>query len=85
MGLFNAVVPPGELRAYVREYAGQLATAVAPTSLAVTKRQLYRDLLTADPARVVTDAERTMTVMMGEPEYREGVAALKEKRAPRFA
>ena len=30
MGLFNAVVPPGELRAYVREYAGQLATRGRP-------------------------------------------------------
>jgi enoyl-CoA hydratase/carnithine racemase len=84
MGLFNAVLPPGELPAHVRAYARQLASAVAPTSLAVTKRQLYRDLLTADPGASVRDSEQTMTVMMGEPEYREGVAALREKRPPRY-
>lgn len=85
MGLLNAVVPAGELVEHVRAYATQLATDVAPSSLAVTKRQLYRDLLTADPAASVRDAEATMTVMMAGPEYREGVAALRGKRPPRFA
>jgi len=84
MGLLNAVVPLDELSDHVRAYARQLATTVAPTSLAVTKRQLYRDLLTADPAASVHDAERTMATMMGAPEYREGVAALREKRPPRY-
>ncbi len=84
MGLMNAVVPPDELSDHVRAYARQLATTVAPTSLAVTKRQLYRDLLTADPAASVHDAEQTMATMMGSPEYREGVAALLEKRPPRY-
>jgi enoyl-CoA hydratase/carnithine racemase len=84
MGLLNAVLPPEELAERVRDYARGLATTVAPTSLAVTKRQLYRDLLTSDPAASVRDAEQTMTAMMGEPEYREGVAALREKRPPRF-
>ena len=68
----------------MRDYAGQLATGVAPSSLAVTKRQLYRDLLTVDPAASVRDGEQTMTIMMGAPEYREGVAALREKRPPRY-
>jgi len=84
MGLFNDVVPPEDLAGRVRDYARELATGVASTSLAVTKRQLYRDLLTADPAASVRDAEATMTTMMGAPEYREGVAALREKRPPRF-
>ena len=84
MGLFNAVVPPDELGDRVRDYARALATTVAPSSLAVTKRQLYRDLLTSDPAGAVRDAEQIMTAMMREPEYREGVSALKEKRPPRY-
>jgi enoyl-CoA hydratase/carnithine racemase len=84
MGLLNAVVPPEELGERVRDYARGLATTFATTSLAVTKRQLYRDLLTSDPAASVRDAEQTMTAMMGEPEYREGVTALREKRPPRY-
>jgi enoyl-CoA hydratase/carnithine racemase len=85
MGLLNAVLPPDELLGHAHDYARQLAETVAPSSLAATKRQLYRDLLTADPAASVRDAEATMTVMMGEPDYREGVAALREKRQPRYS
>jgi enoyl-CoA hydratase/carnithine racemase len=85
MGLVSAVVPPGELAAHVAAYAGNLATAVSPASIAVTKHQLYRDLLAAGgPASSIAHAEETMNSMMLEPDYREGVAALREKRPPQF-
>jgi enoyl-CoA hydratase/carnithine racemase len=86
MGLMNAVVPGEDLMAYVLAYAGQLATGVSPASMAVTKLQLYRDLLAAgNPAASIADAEVTMSTMMGAPNYREGVSALRERRPPSFA
>jgi enoyl-CoA hydratase/carnithine racemase len=85
MGLVSAVVPADELAELVRAYATNLATNVSAGSIAATKRQLYRDLLAAtDPASSIADAETRMSSMMKTPDYREGVAALREKRSPRF-
>jgi len=85
MGLVSAVVSPSDLAEHVREYATGLATGVSAASLVVTKRQLYGDLLSAGgPASSIAEAEATMSTMMLAPDYREGVAALREKRPPRF-
>lgn len=84
MGLVSAVLPDQEsLRAHVRAYAHSLAHEVAAGSLAATKRQvaldLHRDLGTS-----VRESARRLEAMMKEPDFAEGVAALTEKRAPRF-
>lgn len=85
MGLVSAVVPLDELASHVTAYATALATGVSSASIAVTKRQLYRDLLVAGgPAASIADAETTMSTMMQAPDYREGVASLREKRPPRY-
>ena len=48
-GLWNEVLPDGEATlTAAHDYAAMLATAVAPSSLRMTKRQLYDDLLTHD-------------------------------------
>jgi enoyl-CoA hydratase/carnithine racemase len=84
-GLWNGVEADGEATlARAMAYAEQLATGVGPTALATTKQQLYRDLLRASPAEAIHDAQRLLAEAMGTAEYREGVAALREKRAPRF-
>ena len=62
-------------------YAGRLATEIAPSSLAVTKLQLYRDLH-GDVASSVDDASSRMAEMMRGADFAEGVAALTEKRPP---
>jgi enoyl-CoA hydratase/carnithine racemase len=67
----------------VREYATVLATTVSPGSLAATKRQVYEDLH-QDVGTAVEVAETRLQTMMTEPNYAEGVAALVEKRSPRF-
>jgi len=84
IGLVNKVTPPGELMAAVQQYAAMLATEVSPASLAATKLQMYTDLH-RDVATSVHDAELRLRVMMTEPDFTEGVAALRDRRAPRFA
>jgi len=83
MGLVNQVLAPGELIAHTEAYAGALAREIAPSSLAATKMQLYRDLH-LDAASSVRDAEMRMAEMMQGADFAEGVAALTEKRTPDF-
>ncbi len=83
MGLVNEVVPADDLLATTYAYARMLATEVAPSSLAVTKLQMYRDLH-GDVASSVIDASERMAAMMQSADFAEGVAALTEKRPPAF-
>ena len=83
MGLVNRALPPDELLPYTYEYAGRVAREIAPSSLASTKLQLYRDLHT-DAASSVEDAGRRLAEMMRAPDFAEGVAALTGKRPPAF-
>ena len=83
MGLVNRVAPPDEVLAQATAYARMLATEVSPASLAATKLQLYTDLH-RDVAGAVADAQARLESMMGGPDFAEGVAALTERRAPRF-
>ncbi len=81
LGLVNRVLPPEQLLPFTYEYAGRLATEIAPSSLAATKLQLYRDLH-GDVASSVRDAASRMADMMRGADFAEGVAALTEKRPP---
>ena len=83
LGLVNRALPPDELLAATYAYARTLAREIAPSSLAATKLQLYRDLH-ADAASSVHDASARMAEMMKGPDFAEGVAALTEKRPPDF-
>lgn len=83
MGLVNAVFPAAELLPYTYDYARTLARTVSPASMRETKRQVYTDLH-RDVAAAVRDSEALLDRMTTEPDFREGVAALLEKREPRF-
>lgn len=84
-GLWNGVEPDGEATlAAAQAYARRLATGVGPRALATTKAQLYADLLHHSPARAIDEAQRLLREAMTTAEYREGVAALREKRPPDF-
>ena len=65
-------------------YARLLATTTGPNAVTITKRQLARDMLRHDPAASVNDSIELLGEAMATAEYREGVAALGEKRPPRF-
>ena len=83
LGLVNGVRAPEELMTHTYAYAGALARDIAPSSLAATKLQLYRDLH-LDAASSVRDAGTRMAEMMKGADFAEGVAALTEKRPPDF-
>jgi enoyl-CoA hydratase/carnithine racemase len=82
-GLVQAVLPAEEVLPHARAYAHRLATAVSPASLRATRRAIYSDLHGGVGASV-EESERLLREMARGPEYQEGVAALIEKREPRF-
>jgi enoyl-CoA hydratase/carnithine racemase len=83
LGLVTAVVDGPDLLDHVHRYARTLATTVSPASLATSKRQVYESFhMTV--AESVRTAEALLDPMMAGPDYREGVAALREKRPPVF-
>ncbi len=83
LGLVTAVVGPDQLLDHVTGYARMLATTVSPASLAASKLQVY-EAFHQTAAESVRAAEALLSPMMAGPDYREGVAALREKRPPVF-
>ena len=84
-GLWNGVEPDGTATLTAAQRYGQLlARTTGPNAVAMTKRQIAADLLRHDPAASVADSLRLLDEAMGTAEYREGVAALTEKRPPNF-
>ena len=84
MGFFNRVFERDEFEREVYGYARMLA-GWSPEATRVTKRQLYDDLLGDDPGASVNRSKELIGELMGYPDYEEGVRAMIEKRAPRFA
>ena len=71
MGLVAQVVAPEALGVAVADYAGELATHVAPSSLAATKRQLYLDLHRS-AVESIAESERLLRAMVPSPRVRRG-------------
>ena len=84
LGLVNKVVAPEELMETTRAYARGLAEEVSPASMAATKQQMYLDLH-RDAATAVRDSGARLEEMMKGADFGEGVAALTQRRPPRFA
>ena len=82
-GLFNQVLPREGFMEAVYDYARLLAAA-SPAAVTTAKRQIWGDLLTHSPARSVEESKRLIGHHMQLPDYQEGVAAMMERRRPRF-
>jgi enoyl-CoA hydratase/carnithine racemase len=83
LGLINQLHPAEELLDRTLEYAATLASTVSAGSLRATRRQVYLDLHRSVAASV-DDSLVRLNTMMGEPDYRIGVEALRQKRPPQF-
>ncbi|MFE2429316.1 enoyl-CoA hydratase-related protein [Streptomyces sp. NPDC059373] len=83
MGFFNKVLPEPEFTKHVDEYAHLLAAA-SPDAVTSAKRQMWADLLHSDAAAAVEESKALIGTLMNRPDYAEGVAAMLEKRTPRF-
>ena len=84
-GLWNDVLADGDAAVdAATDYARLLATSVGPQALTTTKAQIAHDIHRHDSAASVGDSKRLLDEAMRTAEYREGVAALRAKRPPRF-
>jgi enoyl-CoA hydratase/carnithine racemase len=83
MGLVHEVAEPDGLRQALIDFTMRLTRTVSPRSLAVIKRQVYRDLeISLDDA--VRLASGDMINSFGAPDAKEGVRSFLERRDPDF-
>ena len=84
-GLWNGVAPDGEsTMGMALDYAHMLSSTAGPNAVRVTKAQVYGDLISHAVGDSVDESVRLIDEATKSAEYREGVAALREKRPPRF-
>ncbi|MEN9504357.1 MAG: hypothetical protein RI958_283 [Actinomycetota bacterium] len=84
-GLWNGVGDDGAATlSMAQDYARHLASGVGPTAVRTTKQQIYADLIGSDPAASIRTSHHLLDEAMATAEYREGIAALLERRPPRF-
>jgi enoyl-CoA hydratase/carnithine racemase len=83
MGLVNRVVPHAELLSVTQRYIEELASNCSPASMAIMKRQIYRDMMDS-LAHAESEAFRLMVESFARPDFRQGVMSFLEKRPPHF-
>lgn len=81
MGLANICVPDDQLDATVQEWAEEICER-SPTAIAIAKRSFNMD--TAHQAGIAGMGMYALKLYYDTEESKEGVAALQEKRTPRF-
>ncbi|MBF0416490.1 MAG: enoyl-CoA hydratase/isomerase family protein [Magnetococcales bacterium] len=81
MGMINAVVPALQLDAEVNRWCDEIL-ALSPTALAIAKSSFNAD--TQHIAGFSNLGLHAVSLFYGTEESKEGVAAFKEKRKPRF-
>jgi len=84
MGFLNAVFAADEFDGRIAAIASSIARTVSPRAAQVTKRQLYGELMSLDVGISVEDSKQRIAELMREEDYAEGVAALQQRRSPRF-
>ena len=83
LGLVQRVVPREELVDTAMAYAKELAANCSPMSMAVIKRQVYRDL-GASLEDAYARARSEMEASLARPDVKEGAESFMERRAPQF-
>lgn len=82
IGLFNRVVPAAELESAARGFAGEISASPAGV-IADAKRVLRRSVAATLTQVLELEVEAQMRAF-DSPDFREGITAFLEKRAPRF-
>lgn len=82
VGFVNRIVPVGQQLAQARAMADRLA-ANAPLVLGMLKR-FANDVLPKSPLEKSAMALRETEAVFGSADYAEGLASLRERRAPKF-
>lgn len=83
MGLVHRVVAEDELMPTALAYAHDLAAHCSPAAMATIKRMLV-DHASADIGTVLRESRTMALETLTRNDFREGVAAFSEKRAPQF-
>jgi enoyl-CoA hydratase/carnithine racemase len=85
-GLWNEIGETGDhCLALALDRAQLIAQTTGPAAVQTAKHQLYQDLVRHDVGASVQQSKVLMNDAMNTAEYREGVAALRERRPPRFS
>lgn len=82
LGLFNRVVPAAELDTTARSMAGQIAAA--PRHVTAAAKRTLRQSLHASLDEILEAEVEAQLDAFRSPEFREGITAFLDKRAPRF-
>ena len=82
-GLVHRVVPQAELISAARAAPSQIAEKCSPLGVSQAKKMIYQHLFT-DLATGVREDDESMEMMTKSEDFKEGVKAFIEKRAPRF-
>lgn len=84
MGFLNDVFASEDFDRRIAEIARSIALTVSPQAALTTKRQLYAELMESDVGKCVDESKRLIGELMRLDDYKEGVAAMSERRPPRF-
>ncbi len=83
-GLVSRIVPPADLLPSANAIAREIADNTSAMSVALTRQMLWRMLGADHPMEAHRVDSKGIFFMGGSPDVKEGIAAFKEKRAPRF-
>jgi enoyl-CoA hydratase/carnithine racemase len=83
-GLVSRVVPPDDLLPAAMALAREIADNTSAVSVALSRQMLWRMAGADHPMEAHKVDSRGIYAMGASPDVAEGIAAFKEKRAPRF-
>lgn len=84
MNFLNDVFAEEEFDERIGAIAKSIAQTVSPQAALTTKRQLYGELMDMDVGECIEDSKRRIGEAMHQRDFKEGVAAMAEKRRSRF-